>query len=253
MIILTAGKSASQEVSSEEGIGPAENSRDIVIIRLNSGGQIKGFITEKSEKGIVVDVGFGTVAFSKDDIEGIDTPGGKERDNALSEWKAHVSAAEVSEKERKRELSELHKRIRENRRLKEEIAERARRVREHRIMFADSSRIVVEAVLNGKVTTPLLVDTGATTVVIPLKVARQLVDIRPEKAEKVATKLADGTMREGIPIMLESVEISGARAENVQAVTMDLRGTPGLLGMSFLNRFHMKVDSGNHVLILKEK
>ena len=226
---------------------------DISVIRLKNEGELKGVILEEGADGIVVDLGFGTVAVSKSEIREISRPEGQIREEASREWREHASSTNISEQERKIEAEKVRVRVEENRRLKEEAAERARRAGEHRVAFKDRSRIMVVAVLNGKVRTPLLVDTGASTVVIPLEVARQLMEDAPKDPGKVSAKLADGTVREGTPVLLESVEVSGARAENVQAIAMEMPRGHGLLGMSFLNRFHVRVDPEDNVLILKEK
>ena len=226
---------------------------DISVIRLKNQGELKGVILEEGADGIVVDLGFGTVAVSKSEIQEISRPEGRAREEVSREWQEHASSTKLSEQERKMEAEKVRIRIEENRRLKEEAAERARKAGEHRIAFKDRSRIMVGAVLNGRVRTPLLVDTGASTVVIPLEVAKQLMETAPKDAPKVSAKLADGTVREGTPILLASVEVDGVRAENVQAVAMEMPRGHGLLGMSFLGRFHVRVDSEENVLVFEEK
>jgi len=226
---------------------------NVVIIKLKNKGEIKGVVIQEDEDGIVVDAGYGTVGISKDQIERIERPAGGEREEVEKAWEREKDIIERAGRNRKKDLENYHRRIAEDRRIKKEIAERAEREGEHRIKFTDSSKIIVKAVLNGEVRTTLLVDTGADLMLIPLEIARQLFDERTEFSKKVETKLADGTIREGIHVVLESVEVGGAKAEKVRAIVMDVRGGTGLLGMSFLNRFHLKVDSRNNELILKKK
>jgi len=225
----------------------------ISVIKLKNKGRITGLIIEEDEQGVVVDVGYGTVAISKNEIEAVERPGGEAGGRLESEWRGHMEASTLSEEERKKETEKVRRRIQENRRLKEEALEKARRAEEYRIPFKDSSKITVTAVLNDKVNTRLLVDTGANTVVIPMSVARELAEITAKRSQKVPARLADGSLREGSRILLSSVAVGGARAENVQAVAMEMPHGGGLLGMSFLSRFHVRVDSKKNVLILKEK
>ncbi len=99
----------------------------------------------------------------------------------------------------------------------------------------------------------MLVDTGATSVSISLKMAKQL-GVRIKSSKKIKVTLADGTVREGFRIVLKSVEVAGLKAENVEANAIEmLTEDKPLLGMSFLNRFHMRIDSENNELVFKEK
>ncbi|MFQ5952399.1 MAG: retroviral-like aspartic protease family protein [Candidatus Omnitrophota bacterium] len=232
-----------------------EQSSGVVTINLKTKGQIKGVITEEFEEGIVVDTGYGTVVLSRSEIESIKRPAGREKESMVRTWKKKkaVTIRAGTPGQRKRDIEALDRRIEEDLRIKKERDERARREGEHRISFTDSSKITVSAVLNDEIETKLVVDTGATLVVIPLEVAEQLPGVETEGKAEIDTKLADGTVRKGVPIMLESVEVAGLKAKNIEAVTMDLQGRTGLLGMSFLNRFHLRIDSENNELVLKEK
>jgi clan AA aspartic protease (TIGR02281 family) len=235
--------------------GAAENTErgEIVIVVLNNGGTLKGVITERIEEGVVINVGYGTVVLSLNDIKEIRTPEGDKKTAILREWRGHVYDTKKREKQRKKHDRAVRDRIHASLQEKEEIEEQARREQEHRIKFDDSSKITVEAVINGEVEAELLVDTGASKVLLPLKTVEELTDIGPLPDKKVTTKLADGTEREGTPITLKSIEVDGLKAENVEAITMEMEGQDGLLGMSFLSNFHMKIDTRNKELILKEK
>ncbi|MGB2600983.1 MAG: retropepsin-like aspartic protease [Candidatus Omnitrophota bacterium] len=236
-------------------LAAAENAEksDIVIVLLKNGGELKGVVTEEFDKGIVIDVGYGTVVLSFDDIKEIKAPEGDKKTGALREWSKHVNDTRRRERQRKKDDEAVHARIYESLQEKEAIEEQAKREREYRIKFKDSTKITVEAVLNGEVEAKLLVDTGASKVLIPLEIVEKLPDIGPLPEKKVTTKLADGTEREGTPITLKSIEIDGLKAENVEALTMDMKGQDGLLGMSFLSKFHMRIDSENKEFILQKK
>ena len=56
------------------------------------------------------------------------------------------------------------------------------------------------------------------------------------------------------PILLESVKVGDAEVKNVQAAILEkeaIGGVDGLLGMSFLSNFVIKVDSADNRLILE--
>ncbi len=226
---------------------------EVVIIHLKNKGQLQGLVKSRDEKGVVIDLGYGTSVIPAVDIDRIETPRGEEKDGLIDSWRRRARTTQKSEKERKKDAEDVRRRIEESLRHKQELEERARKKSEHRIGFTDSSKIKVEALLNGKIKTELVVDTGANTVLIPMDIARDIPGIGPLSGEKVETKLADGTVREGTPVVLRSVEVAGLKAENVDALAMDLKGHDGLLGMSFLSRFHVWIDSGKKELILKEK
>ena len=237
-----------QMIRADEARGP-----NVVTILLKNEGKIEGVIIKETEEGVFVDVGFGTVAVSKKEIEEVEYPPDAEKGSKLREWRRHRIETKKNIKRRKRDEEAVERRIKESVRIKESIAEKARREEGYRIKFTNTSRIRVEAVLNDEATATLLVDTGATAVVIPLEVAEQLPGVDLSSARKVESKLADGTIREAIPIMLRSVEVGDMRAENVEAVAMDLQGKDGLLGMSFLSRFHVGIDTENNEFIIRKK
>ena len=70
-------------------------------------------------------------------------------------------------------------------------------------------------------------------------------------------KIADGRTVLAIPVMLDTVRIGDAHAENVQAAvlaeSLPQQGFDGLLGMSFLSRFNFQVDYANKKLILEKR
>ncbi len=86
-----------------------------------------------------------------------------------------------------------------------------------------------------------MVDTGATTVLIPASEADRLgVDYRRGTPGRVQT--ANGSAR-AYGVVLDSVTVGGITAYNVDAVVAQAQGLDvALLGMSFLNRTEMRRD-----------
>ena len=115
----------------------------------------------------------------------------------------------------------------------------------------------VQATLNGPnnvaLRVTLLVDTGATTLVLPESMAAQL-GFDPTNLQAGVSQTAGGTipMRLGV---LQSVEVGGVLAENVQVSFIGDKQLNGanLLGMSFLNRFRFSLDDENNELLLLSK
>ncbi len=122
--------------------------------------------------------------------------------------------------------------------------------RVHRIRVEQvGSTMRVNVRLNGRVTAPFYVDTGATDVVLPLWVAKDL-GLELEGARTGFYSTANGTIKQSL-VTLDSVELGGARAERVPAAVNESMST-GLLGLSFFNHFRYRFDPGSGVITLEE-
>lgn len=115
----------------------------------------------------------------------------------------------------------------------------------------------VNALLDGpngaEIRIDLLIDTGATTLVLPDSMIARL-GFRPEQLRPGTSQTAAGS----IPVrvgMLKSVKVGDALADNVAVSFIADRQLSGakLLGMSFLNRFRFSLDDENNELLLLSK
>lgn len=105
---------------------------------------------------------------------------------------------------------------------------------------------VTSGEINGQPVTFML-DTGATGVAIPAKVARQL-GLR--RGQAFATQTANG-MSTSYAARLEHVSVGGITLEDVQAgITPGLQTEQVLLGMSFLK--HIEFTQRGDTLILRQ-
>ncbi len=101
--------------------------------------------------------------------------------------------------------------------------------------------------LNDRVTAPFYIDTGASDVSLPLWVAKELgLDLDSSRTSLYST--ANGTVESAL-VTLESVELGGARVENVPAHISKTMSV-GLLGLSFFNHFNYRVDPGAGIVTL---
>ena len=229
---------------------------EIVIITLKNEGKITGVVQGENDDGVVVDVGFGTVTVSRGEVERIDVPTPAEKEAILAEWQGHTSQTQKpSRLEVKKNIDEYYKRIEENLKIKDEMAKRGIEIQYY---GSEQNRIIVDAVLNGRVRTLMIVDTGATSVCITPEVANRLSGLSKDISKKTRIKWVDGSVTEATPAILASVKIGEARAENVGALISEMPAffdsrINGLLGMSFLKKFHVTIDSGKNKLILEKK
>ena len=113
---------------------------------------------------------------------------------------------------------------------------------------------VVDAKLQGvighRVSTALIVDTGASSLVLPDSMMAPLGfnsdDLKEQRGQSV-----NGIVT-GHAASLASVTVGGATAEDVAVlfVADDLLGDVSLLGMSFLGRFSITIDEAGNRLVL---
>lgn len=120
------------------------------------------------------------------------------------------------------------------------------------IRFPVNSRhIKTEALLNDNIGQQFIVDTGASMVTIPTSTARQLEIPAHQYSAKRKVNTAGGVV-EAREVRLESITLDGYVVREVQALVLDLPNLPdmGLLGMNYLGRFEMDLDSHSGTLLL---
>jgi clan AA aspartic protease (TIGR02281 family) len=106
----------------------------------------------------------------------------------------------------------------------------------------------VDATVNDEVRIPFLIDTGASGVSIPNSYVQKLgVRVRTDTPH-VQVTTANGVVARPL-ISLQSIELAGARVENLSA-TVDPALDFGLLGGAFFNNFVYRVDAARGVMTL---
>ncbi|MGH0034760.1 MAG: TIGR02281 family clan AA aspartic protease [Myxococcota bacterium] len=106
----------------------------------------------------------------------------------------------------------------------------------------------VQARVNDELSAPFIIDTGASHVVIPRAVVDRLgIDLEGARTARYST--ANGTISSPL-IVLDAVELGGARVEKVPAAVSDSMSV-GLLGLSFFNRFQYQVDPARGLVTLR--
>lgn len=213
-------------------------------INLKNGRSIDGLIRKEDEDNVVLDVGFGTVKFRKEEIRSISRSADDEAELIRREWQ--------QEKEREEE-----KRL--EREQKEKLIRQEKEFEPKEVSFSpdDSGHIAVSALLNKKIRASLVLDTGASIVLLSHRIAEKLGRKILNKGQTIKVQMADGRQVEAKYIILNSVSVEGLEAKDVGAAVladdnnMDMQD--GLLGMSFLNRFNFQIDMINKKFILKKE
>ena len=110
---------------------------------------------------------------------------------------------------------------------------------------------VVEVVINGKIHADLIVDTGATMVILSESLGQKLGVQHNPNFPKIGFNTAGGKVETPL-FILDSLSLGDAEAVNVEASTNpNLDGEDGLLGMTFLENFRVEMNRETSELILK--
>jgi clan AA aspartic protease (TIGR02281 family) len=123
------------------------------------------------------------------------------------------------------------------------------------LRFVPGSRqIPIEAVLNNSIRQRFIVDTGASMVTIPFASATEL-GIEPDNRYPLRKVYTAGGQRDAREVVLSVVEVGGWATTDVKALVLDLPNQPdvGLIGLNYLRRFRMDLNTEKGILILEPR
>jgi clan AA aspartic protease (TIGR02281 family) len=213
---------------------------------LKNGRSIEGIVKQQNDNTVELEVDIGFVTFRKTEIERIESSSSAEIDRMRQKWHKKKINDEAE-----RQLSANQER------LKNELAPKEVKIKQ------ESGHLVVSAVLNKNVNTALLVDTGASVMVLSKSIGNKLGLInklnKPGAKENPTVELtvADGRKVSAQYVILQSVKVEEVEAEDVEAAILleDNNAAvvfDGVLGMSFLKRFNFKFDNKQGKLTLEK-
>ncbi len=225
-------------------------------IELKNGKKIVGDIVAQTEDAVVVSKQNGSFVYSisRDRVKLIrsSTPEEIEKEKAVERgtFRVVIKPKEKEQIDRREKIKEYRLAAYED----EVLAAKKARGRV-KINFVEGKPGVVEALLNGKEKALLRVDTGASMVVISSAVASRLgYDLAAGK--RIYATLADGSIVKAIQVTLDSVKVGSSSAKGIKAAVIDNcvseSDIDGLLGMSFLGYFDVKLDSDKNCLYLEK-
>ena len=204
---------------------------------LKNGRNIEGLIKKEDADQVELEISFGSMKFSKKQIERIVRSSPEEAQLLRQGWADDKK--EAQEREREAQLMREHEPKQVN-------------------MDKQSGHVVVTATLNKKVKANLILDTGASLILLSDKIADSLgIDADAKNTNPVELILADGRKTEARMVTLESVSVEDSEVENIEAAILPAKESAtlpydGLMGMSFLKRFNFKIDQKNDKLILEK-
>ncbi|MGD9120624.1 MAG: retroviral-like aspartic protease family protein [Desulfobacterales bacterium] len=123
------------------------------------------------------------------------------------------------------------------------------------IRFVPGTRqIPVTASLNQDIAQDFIVDTGASMVTIPFTTVRALGIVISVRNPRRKVYTASGELF-APEIVLDSITLEGYEVNNVKALVMELPNQPnvGLLGLNYLRRFRMDLNTDEGMLMLAPK
>lgn len=111
-----------------------------------------------------------------------------------------------------------------------------------------------EVVLNGKRAAPMMVDTGASIICLPGRLAQE-VGLKPAEGDtRIELSLADGRAIEATLMKLDSVKVGKFEVSDVECAVLpaSLKDAAPLLGGNFLRHFSYKIDPDRKQLTLSK-
>lgn len=204
---------------------------------LKNGRSIEGLIKKESADEVDLEISFGSMKFSKKQIERIARSSPEEAGSIRQEWADEK--IKVAERAKEAELRREHE--------PKQIS-----------MDKQSGHVKVATTLNNTVKANLILDTGASLIILSNKIAGNLgIDVNDKSGIPIELVMADGRKTQAKMIILESVSVQDAEVQNIEAAVLpekDSVSVPedGFLGMSFLKKFNFKIDQKNDKLILEK-
>jgi aspartyl protease family protein len=113
--------------------------------------------------------------------------------------------------------------------------------------------IIVSATVNNAGIVTLVVDTGASLVILSKDAARRLGIDSDAIKESIELVMADGRRSRAKYIVLDTIAVDDAQAPRVEAAIVNdppQKNVDGLLGMSYLRRFSFRIDQEKKKLYL---
>ncbi|MFA6357534.1 MAG: retropepsin-like aspartic protease [Candidatus Omnitrophota bacterium] len=207
------------------------------VLHLKNGRSIEGLIKKETADNVELEISFGSMKFSKDQIENIERSSPVQVELIRQEWSEE----------------------------KAKVQERAKAVEEERehapkqvSVDKKSGHVIVVTTLNKEVKANLVLDTGASLMMLSNKVAVSLgSSINSSSGKVIDLIMADGRRVEAKMVILDSVSVQDSEVQNVEAAVLSAEDSDavvgdGLLGMSFLKHFNFKIDQKYGKLILEK-
>lgn len=118
----------------------------------------------------------------------------------------------------------------------------------------EARRIIVPVTMNGNISTHMLLDTGAPGMQISFKLAEQL-GVLDEDSDRLWTGVSGiGGTALAIFTIIETIQVGDAKDHFIPTVVSYLPSSEydGLIGMDFLSKYYVRIDTTKKLLIMEE-
>jgi clan AA aspartic protease (TIGR02281 family) len=210
---------------------------------LKNGRSVDGLIKSEDADSVSLDIGLGAVGFRKIDIDRIYRSNQVESELLRQKWdKQRINRIKKQEEDAKIEAAKAKT---EDLKPKQVLVSR------------ESGHIFVQARLNDKIPAELLLDTGASLVLLSSEMGRRLGIDKDRDSNIIKMQVADGRQVNAKYVLLDSLKVQGVEVKKVDAAVLldeaaGINFKDGLLGMSFLKNFNFKIDQSSNRIILEK-
>jgi clan AA aspartic protease (TIGR02281 family) len=222
------------------------------MVYLNNGRQMECEIKTQSKDSVELEVEIGTIRLRMAEVNRIEKFTPNENARMQQQWQARKAKADIARKAWQEA---------ENVRQEQERQRQALLPKEINMKF-ESGHMIAAARLNKITTAQLLVDTGATVVVLPRYIGVKLGLVTAldtpdnKKIDRIQLTVADGRKVDAKYVLLDSVMVQDSEANQVEAaILLDDKDDvvyDGVLGMSFLKHFNVGFNNKENKLILEK-
>jgi len=118
-----------------------------------------------------------------------------------------------------------------------------------------AQRVIVSVTFNNSVTAPMILDTGAPGLVISAQLAEKLGIFGNDEGKVQSAAGGIGGNTPAIRTFIDKVQVGGAKDSFIPATIIDSILSPayeGLIGMDFMSKYAMKIDSVKRVVVFEE-
>lgn len=218
------------------------------IVYLTNGRQMECLVKTQSKDSVEFEVEIGTIRLRNSEISRIERFTPAENAQMVKQWQAHKLKADLARKAWQE--------------AQEQERQRQALLPKHVDTKVENGHMVVSASINKTVNARLLVDTGASVVVLSRAVGEKLGLVTAQdkadnkKMKIVQLKVADGRNVDAKYVILSSITVQDSEATDVEAaIILDDKAdiiNDGVLGMSYLKRFNVSFNNKDSTLTLEK-
>ena len=221
------------------------------MVYLSNGRQMECMVKTQSKDSVELEVEIGTIRLRMSEISRIEKFSSNENAQMQEKWQVRKVKADIARKAWQEAES-----IRQ-----EQERQRQALLPKEITMTSEDGHMIAVVRLNKTVTAQLLVDTGASVVVLSRSIGEKLGLVTAldspdnKKMDRIKLTVADGRNVEAKYVLLDSIKVQDVEANEVEtAIILDGKADviyDGVLGMSFLKRFNVGFNNKDNKLILE--